>query len=90
VWSDAVRHFAGDAAHDPVDRRQVDRDQRVLDRARIEQGHHQVDAVVLALDVERRAALRLAAITIGESHKTKPSSCAFWRTSWIMPARQRN
>ena len=54
---DALGHFARHPAHQRIHRRDMDRDVGMFDRPRIEQRHHQVDGVVLALDVERRAGL---------------------------------
>ena len=55
--TDAVGDFASDAAHDGIHGGHMDRDLGMLDRSRIEQRHHQVDVVVLALHVQRHAVL---------------------------------
>src|SRR6516225_3764692 len=53
----AVGDLASNAAHVWVNRGQVDRDSRMLDRPRVEERHHQTELVVLARKVERRAIL---------------------------------
>ena len=50
--SDAVGDLTGNTTHDLVDRSEMDGNVRVVDRARIEQWHHQVDIVMITLDIE--------------------------------------
>ncbi len=52
VRPDSVGHLPGDRAQPGVDGGEVNRDVRMLDRPGIEQGNHQVEAVVLALEVQ--------------------------------------
>jgi hypothetical protein len=55
--AEAVGDLAGDLAEDRVDRREVDGDLRVLDRARVEERDHQAQPIALAAEVERLARL---------------------------------
>ena len=54
---DAVAELAGQTAHVRVDGREIDGNPRVLDRPRVEEGGHQVEAIRGAPEVERRAVL---------------------------------
>jgi hypothetical protein len=52
VGSKAFRDLSGHLAQDGVHGCKMDRDVGMLDRPGVEQRHHQIDRVVLALDVE--------------------------------------
>src|SRR5438876_3957749 len=52
VHVEAVAHLAGDPAEVPVHSRDEDRDPRVGNRAGVEEGRHQVEAIEPALEVE--------------------------------------
>ena len=53
MGAQAVGDLAHDLAHEGIDRGELDRDARMLDRAGIEQRHREIDVVVRALHVER-------------------------------------
>ena len=57
VESNPVGHLAGHGAHPRTDRRDMDRDVGVIDRARIEERHHQAEVVVLAFELQRSSFL---------------------------------
>ncbi len=57
VDMEPVADLAGHLGHVRIDGRYVDGDARVLDGARVEEGRHEVEAVGLASEVERRAVL---------------------------------
>jgi len=54
---DTFAELAGQPAHLRIDRRDVNRDLRVLDGAQVEEGRHQIVAVGRTAEVERRALL---------------------------------
>src|SRR5262249_60565556 len=53
----AIADLAGDPAHQAIHARDVDRDLRMLDRPRVEERGHEIEAIELAGEVELRPVL---------------------------------